>query len=146
VEIYKAMGEDRRAQTGYPCTPVYDAFPMTDDQGRRATSGGFIEWTYTHKGILSFATELWDIKSRAGIERCKATRCVSSTKKPRMTASNCWSGMIGAAGNDGFVDWREFDHPQLGKVEIGGWKAKKSGRTRHLSSSRTNASEIAVHA
>ena len=21
----------------------------------------------------------------------------------------------------GFVDWHEFDHPQLGKVEIGGW-------------------------
>jgi hypothetical protein len=25
---------------------------------------------------------------------------------------------------EAFVDWHEFDHPQLGKVEIGGWKKK----------------------
>jgi len=25
------------------------------------------------------------------------------------------------AGKDAYVDWYEFDHPQLGKVELGGW-------------------------
>jgi hypothetical protein len=24
-------------------------------------------------------------------------------------------------GEDGYVDWYEFDHPQLGKVQLGGW-------------------------
>jgi ATP-binding cassette subfamily C protein CydD len=28
-------------------------------------------------------------------------------------------------GERGFVPWREFDHPQLGTVEIGGWKTKE---------------------
>jgi murein tripeptide amidase MpaA len=27
-------------------------------------------------------------------------------------------------GGDGFVSWRPFDHPQLGNVELGGWKTK----------------------
>jgi murein tripeptide amidase MpaA len=27
-------------------------------------------------------------------------------------------------GSDGFVSWRSFDHPQLGRVELGGWKTK----------------------
>jgi murein tripeptide amidase MpaA len=27
-------------------------------------------------------------------------------------------------GGEGFTNWHEFDHPQLGKVEIGGWRNK----------------------
>jgi murein tripeptide amidase MpaA len=27
-------------------------------------------------------------------------------------------------GGDGFVSWKPFDHPQLGRVELGGWKTK----------------------
>src|SRR5690606_10234024 len=26
---------------------------------------------------------------------------------------------------EGFVPWSEYDHPQLGKVEIGGWKLQE---------------------
>ena len=29
-----------------------------------------------------------------------------------------------ALNGEGFKPWKEFDHPQLGKVEIGGWKTK----------------------
>jgi murein tripeptide amidase MpaA len=125
VEIYKAMGDIGERLTGYPCTPVYDAFPLTDDQGRRATSGGFIEWTYGHKGILSFATELWDIKTRAGIEREKSDtmRVVREETEDDGLKLLEWSDR--ELGESGFVPWKEFDHPQLGKVEIGGWNAKE---------------------
>jgi murein tripeptide amidase MpaA len=125
VEIYKAMGEIGERQTGYPCTPVYDAFPLTDDQGRRSTSGGFIEWTYGHKGILSFATELWDIKSRAGIERPKEDpmRVVNDETEEDGLKLLEWNDH--ELQGDGFEEWREFDHSDLGKVEIGGWKAKR---------------------
>ena len=27
-------------------------------------------------------------------------------------------------GGKGFVDWYPFDHPQLGRVELGGWTAR----------------------
>jgi murein tripeptide amidase MpaA len=125
VEIYRKMGEVGEALTGYPCTPVYDAFPMTDDQGRRATSGGFIDWTYTHKGILSFATELWDIKSRAGIERSESDtmRVVREESEDDGLKLLEWNDRE-LAGR-GFIDWSEYEHPQLGAVEIGGWNAKE---------------------
>lgn len=124
AEIYKAMGSIGERLTGYPCAPVYDAFPLTDDQGRRATSGGFIEWTYAHKGILSFATELWDIKSRAGIERADTDpmRVVRDETEDDGLKLLEWSDR--ELGETGFVPWRTFDHPQLGEVEIGGWNVK----------------------
>ncbi len=74
ADIYKRMGEIGEAITGYPCASVYDAFPETDDRGRRSTSGGFIEWTYEHLGMFSFATELWDIQSRAGMLAIRPNR------------------------------------------------------------------------
>jgi murein tripeptide amidase MpaA len=125
LEIYKAMGTIGEQLTGYPCTPVYDAFPLTDDQGRRATSGGFIEWTYGHKGILSFATELWDIKSRAGIERPAddTMRVVKEETEEDGLKLLEWNDR--ELGERGFVPWKPFDHPQLGEVEIGGWNSKE---------------------
>jgi murein tripeptide amidase MpaA len=124
IEIYKAMGEIGERLTGYPCTSVYETFPMTDDQGRRATSGGFIEWTYGHKGILSFATELWDIKSRAGIERDPkdTMRVVNEETEDDGLKLLEWNDR--EMGERGFVPWTPFDHPQLGPVEIGGWNSK----------------------
>jgi murein tripeptide amidase MpaA len=111
--------------TGYPCATVYDAFPEVDDRGRRSTSGGFIEWTYDHLGIFSFATELWDIQSRAGIERPKddpmrAVRELTEEDGLKMLRFNDEQ-----LGGRGFERWRAIEHPQLGAVEIGGWKSKE---------------------
>ncbi|MEX2425356.1 MAG: M14 family metallopeptidase, partial [Thermomicrobiaceae bacterium] len=119
VEIYKAMGTIGERHTSYPCTPVYDAFPLTDNQGRRATSGGFIEWTYGHRGIFSLATELWDIKTRAGIERSAddTMRVVKEETEEDGLKLLEWNDR--ELGGRGFVPWQPFDHLQLGKVEIG---------------------------
>ena len=111
--------------TGYPCASVYDAFPEFDERGRRSTSGGFIEWTYEHLGMFSFATELWDLQSRAGIDRPAndAMRVVREQTEE--------DGLKQLKFNDesldgeGFEPWRAFEHPQLGKVELGGWKSKQ---------------------
>ncbi|HLI50809.1 MAG TPA: M14 family metallopeptidase [Thermomicrobiaceae bacterium] len=125
LAVYKAMGEIGTELTGYPCSPVYDAFPTTDEQGRRSTAGGFIEWTYEHKGILSFSTELWDIKSRAGIERKPndPMRGVAEETEADGLAILAW--LDKERGGKGFVEWRGFEHPQLGQVEIGGWLVKE---------------------
>ena len=42
-------------------------------------------------------------------------RLITSTKDP-------------SRARDGFVDWKPFDHPQLGRVEIGDWKEKFTWR------------------
>jgi murein tripeptide amidase MpaA len=125
VEIYARMGEIGEAITGYPCTPVYEAFPELDDRGRRSTAGGFIEWTYDHLGMYSFATELWDLQSRAGIEKPKndpmrVVREATEEDGLKLLAFNDEQ-----LGGRMFVPWQEFEHPQLGTVEIGGWKTKE---------------------
>ena len=125
AEVYKKMGEIGEGITGYPCASVYDAFPETDDRGRRSTSGGFIEWTYEHLGMFSFATELWDIQSRAGIERpasdpMRTVRELTEEDGLKLLAFNDEQ-----LGGRGFVAWQAHEHPQLGTVEIGGWKSKE---------------------
>ena len=125
VDIYKQMGQIGEAVTEYPCTPVHDAFPELDDRGRRSTAGGFIEWTYDHLGIYSFATELWDMQTRAGIERpandtMRVVREPSEDDGLKLLKFNDEQ-----LGGRGFVTWSGFEHPQLGQVEIGGWKSKE---------------------
>jgi hypothetical protein len=125
ADVYKKMGEIGEQLTRYPCASVYDAFPETDDRGRRSTSGGFIEWTYDHLGMFSFATELWDIQSRAGIERpandpMRTMRELTEEDGLKLLAFNDEQ-----LGGRGFERWRPFEHPQLGAVEIGGWKSKE---------------------
>lgn len=125
LDVYNVMGEIGEGITSYPCTPVYDAFPELDERGRRSTSGGFIEWTYEHLGIFSFATELWDLQSRAGIEKpakdpMRVTREMTEDDGLKLLKFNDES-----LNGEGFEPWREFEHPQLGKVELGGWKTKE---------------------
>lgn len=119
VDVYNVMGEIGEKLTGYPCASVYDAFPELDERGRRSTSGGFIEWTYEHLGMFSFATELWDLQSRAGIERPAndAMRVVREQTEE--------DGLKLLKFNDESLDGDGFEHPQLGKVELGGWKSKQ---------------------
>lgn len=125
AEVYGKMGEIGEEITGYPCASVYDAFPELDERGRRSTSGGFIEWTYEGLGMFSFATELWDMQSRAGVEREKSdpmrvVREPSEEDGLKLLAFNDEH-----LGGRGFVRWQPFEHPQLGPVEIGGWKTKE---------------------
>lgn len=125
METYQKMGEIGERLTGYPCTPVYDAFPELDDRGRRNTSGGFIEWTYDHLGIFSFATELWDLQSRAGIEKPAKDPMRVVREQTEEDGLKLLKFNDEQLGGRCFVRWSEFEHPQLGTVEIGGWKLKE---------------------
>lgn len=125
AEIYTQMGDIGEAITGYPCSPVYDAFPELNDQGRRSTAGGFIEWTYEHLGMFSFATELWDIQSRAGIERPKNDPMRTMRELTEEDGLKLLTFNDEQLSGRGFEPWREHEHSQLGTVEIGGWKSKE---------------------
>ncbi len=124
-DLYSAVGDLGEAITGYPCSSVHDSFQEVDDAGRRSQSGGFIEWTYDHLGILSFATELWDIQSRAGIERPKNDPMRTMRVQTEEDGLKLLAFNDEQLGGRGFVAWAPFEHPQLGAVEIGGWKSKE---------------------
>jgi len=123
-EIYKALGALAAKTTGYPYITVYDAFPAIDERGTRSAAGGFIEWTWEGLGIWGIAPELWDIVGKAGVT-------FPDVKQKLLHDPSEEEGLALLTWNDehlkgeGFVGWHAHDHPQVERVEIGGWDSKR---------------------
>lgn len=81
------------------------------------------EWAYEQHGLIAYTTELWDRLARAGIKREEYMQADTPEKKEAMQIQLMeWNDR--ELGGRGFFDWKPFDHPQLGTVEIGGWNPK----------------------
>ena len=78
--------------------------------------GGEIDWTMFCRGIFTFSNELW---TPALMYRGKYTGDPAA-----MTYEFDKSLLF----YDSFVEWKEFDHPQYGKIEIGGFKKNSQAR------------------
>ncbi len=120
--VYRHLGEKGQAATGYPCWSLYESF-ITDKT--RSTCGDFIQWVYEYRGMVSFATELWDMGGRAGLKKRDAHQQLKVTEKEREEDGAkllAWNDQT--LSGEGFVPWRRFDHPQLGPVELGGFLPK----------------------
>lgn len=85
-------------------------------KGFYPTYGDETNWHYANLGILPFVNELW---TSANMYRKQAVQ-EESRKEPYKFDKQLLF-------NESFIDWKEFDHPQYGKVEIGGFK-KQVGR------------------
>jgi hypothetical protein len=81
------------------------------------------EWAYEQHGLIAYTTELWDRLGRAGIQRDEMMKADTPEKREAIQLKLLeWNDR--ELGGRGFYNWTEFDHPQLGKVEIGGWHPK----------------------
>ena len=86
--------------------------------------GDFATWAYDHLGLIYFCDELWDLEARG----CSDPMEISRMRKERdlegleqlSLAELKWNDEV--LNGEGFINWQPFEHPQLGKVEIGGWK------------------------
>jgi len=118
--MFKAIGEMATEETGYPCGNIFDEFLQ---DSLNFSSGAYDDWLYQHLGIPAYTVELWDLASRAGITglwpRKPKTEKEQSTDFAKLLKWNDEE-----LNGEGFVPWRPFEHPQLGMVEIGGWKSK----------------------
>jgi hypothetical protein len=99
-------------------------------------AGSFPAWTYQHRGLWTLAIHAWDIPldskakdadKKAGGEATESEQGASKEgqgKKPREPSDDAkrleW---IDANSDEAwrFVPWRAFEHPELGRVEIGGF-------------------------
>ena len=115
LAVYNRIGAMGTALTGYPVISVYEEFTTDPDQPR---VGSLMQWTYDEFGIITFSTELWNPELAAGIEFPAKYQVRARSTEDEIKLLQYNDEHLGGAG---FVDWREFDHPQLGKVEIGGW-------------------------
>jgi hypothetical protein len=102
---------DQLAQKGEKMLPGYDYLVVYDDL--YTVFGGELDWFYGGRGIFTFSNELWTSYLMFNEED------VSDDDRYRFNKNL----LFGSA----FVDWKEYDHPTYGKIEIGGFK-KNFGR------------------
>jgi murein tripeptide amidase MpaA len=113
---YKEIGAKGTEMTGYPAISVYHEFRY---HPKEVITGVFDDWMYAHRGVFAWTTEIWSPQRQAGITEYKYTDWGREHDFKDDLAMLKWSDE--KLGGKGYLAWREFDHPQLGKVEIGGW-------------------------
>jgi hypothetical protein len=116
IEVYDFLGKE-----GEKIIPGYEY--MNSMTGLYTTYGDFDEWTYSNLGIYGFVSELF----RSEDEQYR----VPDGKKPAEEDDDWYGGTPGEEKqkfnenvNQGsmFREWKKFNHPQFGEIEIGGWR------------------------
>jgi hypothetical protein len=100
------------AERGEKIIPYYRSLILWDDLYQAL--GSELDWLYGGRGILSFTNELWTSKNLYKS---------SDSPSDEQEADFIKYVLMG----DGFVPWKEYDHPTYGTIEIGGRK-KEWGR------------------
>jgi murein tripeptide amidase MpaA len=114
--LYEELGKMGVEETGYPLISVYEDFTPDKTLVRYGSS---IDWTFGALGIPTFSTELWDVFTAAGIER-EDFYPLREFSEDDMLKLLQWQDR--ELNGEGFLPWTPFEHPQLGPVEIGGWR------------------------
>ena len=114
LALYTDLGKVGTRLTGYPTISIFEEFTPDKSQPRR---GGLMDWTYEEMGIISFATEIWDLETEAGVDKVAFYNLHPRTEAVQAQVFD-WA--LKNVGEQGYRDWRAFEHPQLGPVEVGG--------------------------
>lgn len=113
--IYEKQGAKGQEYTGYTPLSIFHGFKYHPQQV--ITGGG--DWMYEHLGMFFWVIEIWNPRKHAGIEVEDFIGWWREHPIEDDLKLLKWSDE--ALGGKGHIDWYEFEHPQLGKVEIGGW-------------------------
>jgi murein tripeptide amidase MpaA len=113
---YQTIGDKAKKLTGYPAISNYHEFRY---HPKEVITGVFDEWMYEHRGVFAWTTEIWSPQRQAGITDYKYIDWFRDHPFDHDKMLLKWSDE--KLGGRGHVDWYAFDHPQLGKVELGGW-------------------------
>ena len=113
--FYQAAGHKGSELTGYPAISVYHEFRYHP----KSVIGGTFDWIYEHLGVFSWVVEIWSPMREAGIENYKYIDWFRDHAIEDDLNLFRWSEQkLGGSAHHG---WKPFDHPQLGRLEIGGW-------------------------
>lgn len=113
---YKKIGDKGTEITGYPNVSVFHDFKY---HPKEVITGVFDDWLYDHYGLYAWTVEIWSPQRQAGIEEYKYIDWYREHSHEDDLKMLKWSDET--LNGKGYVDWYEFEHPQLGKVELGGW-------------------------
>ena len=113
---FKKLGKKAEEMTGYPGVSVFHEFKYDP---KEYIKGTFDDWMYEYIGVYGWTCEIWSIIRQSGITDYKYMDWFREHPVEDDLAIMKWNDEN--LGGKGYIDWYEFDHPQLGKVEIGGW-------------------------
>lgn len=112
---YRTLTNAFTEMTGQP------GFQSYEEETNTARCGSLMDWAYSALGIYTWVPELWDIQAASGAVPFRSAPFQSLTEEEEATMLRWADEQIGESA---FVRWTPFDHPQLGRVEIGGWTFK----------------------
>jgi murein tripeptide amidase MpaA len=113
---YQKIGDRGTEITGYPNISVFHDFKY---HPQRVIYGGFDDWVFESRGAFAWTVEIWSPLQQAGITDFKFVDWFREHPVEDDLKLLKWSDEV--LDRQGYIDWYEFDHPQLGKVELGGW-------------------------
>ena len=112
---YQRFSELGEQLTGYPAISIFHEFKYRPKEIITGTQ----DWVYEHLGALFWTVELWAPNREAGITGYKWIDWYREHPVEDDLKLLKWSDEH--CGGQAHVDWKPFQHPQLGAVEIGGW-------------------------
>jgi murein tripeptide amidase MpaA len=118
--VYQAVGRKGEELTGYPAISIWHEFQYYPNE---YITGAF-DWIYEHLGMFMWTVEIWNPKKEAGIDNKEWIHWFRDHPVEDDLKMLHWSDR--ELDGRGHVDWRPFDHPQLGPVELGGWNKAKA--------------------
>jgi hypothetical protein len=144
-------GDDRVAQAigavGEKQIPSYRSLLIHKDL--YIVHGGFIGWTYEHRGIFSFTNELWNAQQLFGTPAAPTPGSTRASFGPAAETDRLFASDRLFFGADA-VPWKPFKHPLFGDIEIGGtvkhmgWRIPPSFMLEELC--HRNAAFVIYHA
>jgi hypothetical protein len=118
LRAFKRIGDKGTELTGYPNISVFHEFRY---EPKEFVTGTFDDWAYEQQGIFGWTVEVWSPQRQAGISDYKYIDWYREHPVEDDLKLLRWSDE--KLGGKGYINWYQFDHPQLGQVELGGWDA-----------------------
>jgi hypothetical protein len=113
--MYQRLSDYGAKLTGYPVISGFHDFKYHP----REVLTGTQDWLFEHLGALFWTIEIWAPNKEAGLEKYDWIHWYREHAPEDDLKLLQWSDE--QCGGQAHVDWKPFDHPQLGPVEIGGW-------------------------
>ncbi len=125
--VLKKIGSIGTGLTGYRCVSVFHDFKYHPKQ---VITGGFDDWLFENLGVYAYTIELWGLPDIAGIKDPKYIEWDKDHPHEEDVQMLKW--LEANTLQRGYWDWKPYDHPQLGKVELGGWETMYTWRNPPL--------------
>ena len=117
---FKELANMGKEELGYQPVNIYENF-IGDKNS--PDSGALDDWFYGDQGIPAFTVEYWSISEKACMPIDWLTYREEEPSK-RIERFNACMKWVKENAPQYYSDWKEYNHPTFGKVELGGFNYK----------------------